>query len=50
MPWIAVVVLVTVWMIGLVTSVTLSGLLHLLLLLGALGIVLVNLLADRRST
>jgi Family of unknown function (DUF5670) len=48
MPWIAVVVLVTVWMIGLVTSVTLSGLLHLLLL-GALAIALVNLLADRRS-
>ncbi|HEX6129002.1 MAG TPA: DUF5670 family protein [Candidatus Limnocylindria bacterium] len=43
MLWIAIVALVMVWMAGLVTSVTLNGLLHLLLLV-ALGLLLWNLL------
>lgn len=47
MLWILTVALVVVWMIGLVVSVTLNGLLHLLLLV-ALGILLYNLLRDRR--
>jgi hypothetical protein len=43
MLWLAIVALVMVWMAGLVTSFTLGGLIHLLLLV-ALGLLLWNLL------
>jgi hypothetical protein len=43
MLWILIVALVMVWMIGLVMSITLNGLIHFLLLL-ALGLLLYNLL------
>ena len=43
MLWLAIVALVMLWMAGLVTSVTLGGLIHLLLLV-ALGLLLWNLL------
>lgn len=43
MLWLAIVALVMIWMAGLVTSVALNGLIHLLLLV-ALGLLLWNLL------
>ena len=43
MLWILIVVLVMVWMVGLVMSITLNGLIHLVLLV-ALGLLLYNLL------
>lgn len=43
MLWIAIVALVMIWMAGLVMSLTLNGLIHLLLLV-ALGLLLWNLL------
>jgi hypothetical protein len=43
MLWLAIVALVLVWMAGLVTGLTLGGLIHLLLLI-ALGLLLWNLL------
>lgn len=48
MLWILIVALVMVWMIGLVMSITLNGLIHVLLVV-ALGILLYNLLSDRQA-
>jgi hypothetical protein len=43
MLWVLIVALVMVWMVGLVMSITLNGLIHLVLLV-ALGLLLYNLL------
>ena len=43
MLWILIVALVMVWMVSLVMSITLNGLIHLVLLV-ALGLLLYNLL------
>lgn len=48
MLWLLIVGLVMLWLIGLVVSFTLNGLIHLLLLV-ALGVLVYNLLTDRRT-
>jgi hypothetical protein len=47
MLWTIVVVLLILWLLGLVTSYTLGGLIHLLLVI-AIIMVIVNLLSGRR--
>lgn len=47
MLWTIVVILLVLWLLGLVTSYTLGGFLHLLLLI-ALIIVILNLIQGRR--
>ena len=48
MLWTIVVVLVILWAVGLVTSYTLGGLVHVLLVI-ALIVLVVNLVQGRRS-
>jgi hypothetical protein len=47
MLWTIVVILVIMWLLGLVTSYTMGGLIHILLVL-AIIIVLFNLISGRR--
>lgn len=48
MIWTIVVILLILWLLGLVTSYTLGGALHLLLVI-AVVVILVNLLTGRRA-
>jgi hypothetical protein len=48
MLWTLVVVLLVLWFIGLVTSYTLGGLLHILLVV-AIVIIVINLIQGRRG-
>jgi hypothetical protein len=48
MLWTIFVVLLVLWLVGLVSSYTLGGFIHLLLLL-ALVVLLVNLISGRRT-
>ena len=47
MLWIIAVILLVLWILGLITSTTLGGLIHVLLLI-AVVIVLVNIIRGRR--
>ena len=49
MLWTIVVILAVLWVLGLVTSTTMGGLIHLLLVV-AIVIVVINLLSGRRSS
>ena len=48
MLWTIVVILLILWLLGLVSSYTMGGLIHLLLVI-ALIIIVVNLIQGRRS-
>ena len=48
MLWTIVVILVVLWLLGLVSSYTLGGFIHILLVI-AIIIVIVNLVSGRRS-
>ena len=48
MLWTIVVILLVLWLLGLVTSYTMGGLIHILLVL-AIIIVVVNLIQGRRT-
>ncbi len=48
MLWTIVVILLVLWLLGLVTSYTLGGVIHILLVI-AIVIVVINLLQGRRS-
>lgn len=48
MLWTVAAILAMVWMLGLVTQVTLGGFLHLLLLI-SVGVVLIRMLQPRKS-
>jgi hypothetical protein len=48
MLWTIVVILVVLWLLGLVTSYTLGGFIHILLVV-AIIIVIVNLIQGRRT-
>lgn len=48
MLWTIVVILAVLWLLGMVSSYTMGGLLHVLLVL-AVAVVLVNLIQGRRS-
>lgn len=48
MLWTIAVVLVVLWLLGLVTSTTMGGFIHILLVI-AIIMVLVNLISGRRS-
>lgn len=48
MLWFIFVLLLVLWLFGMVTSYTLGGLLHLLLVV-AVAVLLINLLAGRRA-
>lgn len=48
MLWTIVVILMVLWLLGLVTSYTMGGLIHILLVL-AIIIVVVNLIQGRRT-
>jgi hypothetical protein len=47
MLWTILVILIVLWMLGMVTSYTLGGFVHLLLLL-AIGAVLIRIIQGRR--
>jgi Family of unknown function (DUF5670) len=47
MPWTILVVLCVLWLLGMVTSYTLGGFIHVLLLV-ALAIFVINLIQGRR--
>ena len=49
MLWTIFVLLVVLWLLGMVSSYTLGGFIHLLLLL-AVGMILVNFIQGRRVT
>jgi hypothetical protein len=49
MLWTIFVVLVVLWLLGMVSSYTLGGFIHLLLLL-AVGMILINFIQGRRVT
>ncbi len=48
MLWTVVLILAVLWVLGMVTSTTLGGLLHILLVV-ALVVIVVNLLQGRRA-
>ncbi|MGH2455368.1 MAG: lmo0937 family membrane protein [Candidatus Limnocylindria bacterium] len=48
MLWTIIVILLVLWLVGLITSTTLGGFLHLLLVIAAIVLVF-NLLAGRRA-
>lgn len=48
MLWTIVVILLILWLLGLVSSYTLGGMIHLLLVI-AIIIVVINLISGRRS-
>ena len=48
MLWTVAVVLIALWLLGLVTSYTMGGLIHILLVI-AIIMVLVNLISGRRA-
>jgi len=48
MLWTIAVVLIVLWLLGLVTSYTMGGLIHILLVI-AIIVVLVNFISGRRS-
>jgi len=48
MLWTICVVLIVLWLLGLVTSYTMGGLIHILLVI-AIIVVLVNVISGRRS-
>jgi hypothetical protein len=48
MPYTIAVVLLVLWVLGLATSYTLGGLIHVLLLI-AIGMVVFNLISGRRA-
>jgi hypothetical protein len=48
MLWTIFVVLLVLWLLGLVTSYTLGGFIHILLIL-ALAVLLINLISGRRA-
>ncbi len=48
MLWTVVAILVVLWLVGLLTSTTFGGLIHLLLVI-ALIVFIVNMLTNRRS-
>jgi len=48
MLWTIVVILLVLWLLGLVTSYTMGGLIHILLVI-AIIVVVVNLIQGRRS-
>lgn len=48
MLWTIVVILLVLWLLGLVTSYTLGGVIHILLVI-AIVIVVINLLQGRKS-
>jgi hypothetical protein len=47
MLWTIFVILVVMWLLGMVTSYTLGGFIHLLLLM-AIAVVLINIISGRR--
>ncbi len=49
MLWTIFVILMVLWLLGLVTSYTLHGFIHILLVV-ALAILLINLISGRRGT
>ena len=48
MLWTIVVVLIVLWLLGLVTSYTMGGLIHILLVI-AIIMILVNVISGRRA-
>jgi hypothetical protein len=48
MLWTIAVVLLVLWVLGLVTSTTMGGFIHILLVV-AIGMVLVNIISGRRA-
>ena len=48
MLWTVFVVLLVLWAVGMVTSTTMGGLIHLLLLI-AVAVVLINIIQGRRA-
>ena len=48
MLWTICVILIVLWLLGLVTSYTMGGLIHILLVI-AIIVVLVNVISGRRS-
>ena len=48
MLWTIVVILLVLWLLGLVTSYTLGGFIHLLLVLAVI-IIVINLISGRRA-
>jgi hypothetical protein len=48
MLWTIVVVLIVLWLLGLVTSYTMGGLIHILLVI-AIVMILVNIISGRRA-
>ena len=48
MLWTLVVILVVLWLLGLVTSYTLGGVIHVLLVI-ALVVIVINLIQGRRT-
>ncbi len=49
MLWTIAVILVVLWLLGFVTSYTMGGLIHLLLVIAVI-VVLVNVIGGRRAT
>ena len=49
MLWTIAVILIVLWLLGLVTSYTMGGLIHILLVI-AIVMILVNFISGRRST
>ena len=48
MPWTTVIVLFVLWLLGLVSSYTMGGFIHILLVLAAV-VIAINLIQDRRA-
>ena len=49
MLWTIAIILLVLWLLGLVTSYTLGGLIHILLVI-AIIVIVINLLSGRRSS
>jgi len=49
MLWTIAIILLVLWILGLVTSYTLGGLIHILLVI-AIIVIVINLLSGRRSS
>ena len=48
MPWTTAIVLFVLWLLGLVSSYTMGGFIHILLVLAAV-VIAINLIQDRRA-
>ena len=49
MLWTIAIILLVLWLVGLLTSYTLGGLIHILLVI-AIVVIVINLLSGRRSS